>query len=66
MGNYIYRDQPCKSDCPDRQPGCYCQKKRDWDEQKNAKKQMIKEEKNKVGLVMAIRNPPRVRKARIK
>ena len=61
MANFIYADQPCQPDCPDRQPGCLCQKKRDWDAKKDAKKQMIRDAKQKTSRVMEVRSPKKVR-----
>ena len=60
----IPKDMPCRKNCPDRQPGCFCEKKRAWNESQEAKKQKIKEEKLKVGRVLEVRNPERAKKVR--
>ena len=60
----IPKDMPCRKNCPDRQPGCFFEKKRAWNESQEAKKQKIKEEKLKVGRVLEVRNPERAKKVR--
>ena len=47
MGTKIPKDMPCQRDCPDRYPGCLCDKKRAWDEQKEARKKAIRDMKDK-------------------
>lgn len=59
-------DMPCKRDCEDRFPGCYCQRKRNWDAEQAAKKEMIYKEKSKEFAVGQVRNPPRAEKRRQK
>lgn len=66
MANFILQGNPCRRDCPDRQPGCNCQKRQEWVAEKNARKKMIYEEKAKEGLVDSYMNSPRPRKARAK
>lgn len=36
---------PCVPDCPDRKPGCYCERKQEWDEKRRAKKKEIRDAK---------------------
>ena len=62
----IPKGMPCRRDCPDRQPGCYCDLKKQWDAEKEAKKQMIYEQKAKDFAVAQIRNPPRAERLRQK
>lgn len=66
MANYILQGQPCTPDCPNRQPGCNCQKRKEWVVEKNERKQKIYEEKSKANRVAEIRNPPRAQKLREK
>ena len=47
MGSRMPKDMPCQRDCPDRYPGCLCDKKRAWDEQKEARKKAIRDMKDK-------------------
>ena len=47
MGNRMPKDMPCQRDCPDRKPGCLCDKKRALDEQKDARKKAIRDIKDK-------------------
>lgn len=46
-GSRIPKDMPCKQDCPDRYPGCLCEKKRAWDEKKESRKKEILDKKAK-------------------
>jgi len=64
MSTKVPEDMPCKRDCPDRKPGCFCDKKKAWDERQREKKQQILDEKNKTSMIMGVRNPDRVKKAR--
>ena len=41
MTNYI--ENPCKRDCPDRRPGCCCQKRKEWVEQQKDIKNFLYE-----------------------
>ena len=43
----IPKDMPCKRDCPERYPGCFCDKKREWNERYGAMKEAIREAKGK-------------------
>ena len=60
------KDMPCKRDCPNRKPGCLCDKKKEWDEAQRARKNAIIEEKKRIGRVLEVRNPERVKKVRRK
>ena len=60
----VPKDMPCKRDCPDRYPGCFCEKKKAWNDEQEAKKQKISEAKRKDSMVMGVRNPERAKKAR--
>ena len=62
----IPKGMPCKRDCPNRQPGCHCDLKKQWDAEKEAKKEMIYKEKSKEFAVGQVRNPPRAEKRRQK
>ena len=62
----IPKDMPCKRNCPDRQPGCYCSKKKEWDARKEEKKAMIYKQKSAEFAVAQIRNPPRAERLRQK
>lgn len=64
MADRTPADMPCKRDCPDRFPGCYCEKKQEWDVQKRAKKQAIYDAKKKHDMIMGVRNPERVKKGK--
>ena len=64
MSIKVPRDMPCKRDCPDRKPGCLCEKKKAWDSQQETKKQMIIEAKKKTSMIMGVRNPERVKKGK--
>ncbi len=62
----IPKGMPCVRSCPDRQPGCYCDRKRQWDAEQAEKKKMIYEKKAAEFAVAQIRNPPRAEKRRQK
>ena len=66
MSVKVPENMPCKRDCPDRKPGCFCERKKAWDLQQEEKKQMILEAKKKASMVLGVRNPDRVKKARKK
>jgi hypothetical protein len=57
---------PCERDCPDRYPGCYCEKKQAWDAEKEERKAKINAEKKKDYDVAQVRNPPRAERLRKK
>ena len=60
----IPKDMPCRRDCPDRAPGCFCDKKKAWNASQEAKKQQLFEAKKKDSMVLEVRNPERAKKAR--
>ena len=62
----IPKGMPCRKDCPDRQPGCFCGKKKEWDAAQDAKKQVILEEKKRNNMILGVRNPERVRREKNK
>ena len=62
----IPKGMPCRRDCPDRQPGCHCDLKKQWDSEKEAKKAKIYAEKKKEYEVAQVRNPPRAERLRQK
>lgn len=37
---------PCRKDCPERQPGCNCEKRRAWREEYESKKTHMYQQKN--------------------
>ena len=59
-------DMPCKRDCEDRFPGCYCSRKKQWDAEQAEKKKMIHDAKEREYAVGQVRNPPRAEKRRQK
>ena len=62
----IPKGMPCTRTCESRTPGCYCEKKRAWDAEKEAKKKMIHDAKEREYAVGQVRNPPRAEKRRQK
>lgn len=64
VGIRVPDDMPCKRSCPDRYPGCHCDKKKEWDKKHAAKKQMIREAKDKDNLIMSTIMPDKNMKAR--
>jgi len=64
MADRTPADMPCKRDCPDRKPGCYCEKKKAWDVKKWERKDAIHAAFEKDYAVDCVRNPPRAKKAR--
>ena len=59
MATKIPDDMPCKADCPDRKPGCFCEKKKSWNEKRYAEKQAIRNIKAKENLTFSVRQPKR-------
>lgn len=57
-------NHPCQRDCPDRQPGCNCERKQAWDQKRKELKDLRYKEKQLDSAVGAIRNPPRAQKRR--
>ena len=51
----IPKGMPCRRDCPDRQPGCHCDLKKQWDAEKEAKKKMIHDAKEREYAVGQVR-----------
>ena len=47
MPTRIQKDMPCKPDCPNREPGCFCDLKREWNEKHEAQKKAIRDIKNR-------------------
>ena len=47
MNNYIMKDHPCVRDCPDRKPGCNCEKRQAFLKEKEARKAVIHADKKK-------------------
>lgn len=47
MNTYVMRGNPCKRDCPDRQPGCNCEKRKEFQALKEERKNKIYAERSK-------------------
>ena len=37
----LMKDNPCRKDCPDRYPGCNCERRKAWREKYEGKKQRM-------------------------
>ena len=47
VNSWVMSGNPCKRDCPDRVPGCYCERKKEFDAQKEERKAIIKESRER-------------------
>lgn len=56
------KDMPCKRDCPDRYPGCYCPKKEQWDIEQQAKKELINRKRGEDNAVFGVLKPNTVKR----
>lgn len=60
MSNYnsyntmLMSGNPCRKDCPDRQPGCNCEKRREWRDGYEAKKRHIYQQKNDSSMIDSV------------
>ena len=42
---------PCRRDCPERKPGCNCEKRKEWRKEYEAKKETIYRDKNNTQMI---------------
>lgn len=42
MNTYLTRDNPCTRDCPEREPGCNCERRIAWQKVKEERKEKIR------------------------
>lgn len=51
LRNYILDGNPCTRDCPDRSPGCNCEKRKAWVAEKNKWKDIIYKDRERNALL---------------
>ena len=54
MNNYLMRDCPCTEDCPDRYPGCNCERRIEWKQTYNNKKAAIYKHRNNRSMIDSV------------
>lgn len=54
MNNYLIKDNPCRRDCPDRYPGCNCDKREAWRDEYEAKKRRIYQQRNYSSMIDSV------------
>ena len=52
--NMMMRDIPCRKDCPERTPGCNCEKRKAWREKYEGKKQRMYQQKNDSSMIASV------------
>ena len=60
----IPKDMPCTPDCPDRKPGCFCEKKKEWNLKHEERKKVIREAKSRNDAIIGVRSPDTGKKRR--
>lgn len=53
--NYILKGNPCTRDCPDRKPGCNCDKRKEYKKLYDERKAAIDKERYDSNLVYKVR-----------
>lgn len=62
VNSWVMSGNPCHRDCPDREPGCNCQKKQDFNAQKEKRKAIIKDARDKDKLLNSYEKMSAIRK----
>lgn len=57
MNNYLMKDHPCKRECPDRKPGCNCEKRKEFLKIKEERKEKIRKHKETQSMLDEISIP---------
>ena len=47
----LMKDNPCRKDCPDRYPGCNCERRKAWRDGYEAKKRHMYQQKNDSSMI---------------
>lgn len=51
LRNYILDGNPCTRDCPDRYPGCNCEKRQEWVVEKKKRKDIVYKDRERNALL---------------
>ena len=52
--NMMMRDNPCRKDCPERQPGCNCERRKAWRDGYEAKKRHMYQQINDSSMIDSV------------
>ena len=52
--NWLSGGNPCKRDCPERKPGCNCEKRIEWKQAVAERKEIVKEARKKHADIEAV------------
>ena len=62
VNSWVMSGNPCKRDCPERVPGCHCEKKKEFDALKEERKAIIKDAREKDKLLNSYEKMSAIRK----